>query len=144
MTESAHRTRRNVRPLPGVRKEQGTRWKMLILTGVLGMYLALFGMLPGADASRQAAQKTALGANDGNNREIVRAPQVILVTPPLTPLVIPADMQGTASQPAAVTVGGGTGQQAVQAGPAPVQVAPLPTIAPLPQVAMPVVRSRGS
>lgn len=144
MTESTHSKQRRPRPRPRARGEQKTTWKLLVLTAVLGVYLALFGILPRVDASRQAAQNATKGTNDAGNKAVVQPPQVVLVAPPLTPLVIPADLQGGGTQPAAVTIGGTNSGQTLQVGPAPVQVAPLPTIAPLPQVAMPVVRSRGS
>ena len=144
MTESTHSKQRRPRPTPRARGEQKTTWKLLVLTAALGVYLALFGILPRVDASRQAAQNTTKGTNDAGNGAVVQPPPVVLVAPPLTPLVIPADLQGVGARPAAVTIGGTKGGQTLQVGPAPVQVAPLPTIAPLPQVAMPVVRSRGS
>ena len=142
----------------------------LVLVLILGFYVGLFELLPRADAWRKE-QASNMAKNDtGDTTNTVsqriqmawltpmplKAPNLppLAITPvPLTritppPLrVNPVRTQSLgAPQVQASHVEPNTGQAKPVPIPSlpPVQIQPLPTLAPLPPVAAPVIRSRGS
>jgi len=142
MTERTHTSHRTPSRRPNNRKEEGAKWKLFVLTGALGVYLALFAILPKVDASRQTPQTTtkSVAQNVGGAAVQVRDTHVVLAIPPLTPLAVPTDLRVSGGSNGNVGISIPGGNPAVPA----VQVAPMPTIAPLPQMVAPIVRSRGS
>ncbi len=154
------------------RAEGVSRLQATVLVFILGLYMGLFGLLPRLDAWRKGNTQNdnKSSSEAGQNAKVWVAPSGFPLTPPtpaqlqvpdlpplavtLEPLAVvtPLPLAGTAAtgivaQPSGNTTTG-TASVAVQPQslPAlpPVEIQPLPILAPLPQVAAPVVRSKGS
>lgn len=169
MTTENSATKRRKAPSRRPKAKGVSRLQVGVLVLTLGVYMGLFGLLPRLDAWRKGntQNESKSPAESGQKARVWVAPNAFPLTPPtpaqlrvpdLPPLAVTPEPLAKVTLPPLTGTSGSAGATNARTGQAsavapqvqplptlpPVQIQPLPTLAPLPQVAAPVVRSRGS